>query len=126
MRRWTVDAATRFLDDVGEGVGADLPLFRGLGPVGPPGDARVERVDDATMSFWIGLVRAAARGPDGRPAELRRGDRLRAVAVPGGPALLAVRPRPGRSWRALLVPAGATAERILERVPDPDGLGRAA
>ncbi len=132
MKIWTSKGAHRFLDEL-EGSGTSerdaLPLFDGL-PCRSRGAAddevRVETVAEATLVFWETLVRRAATREDRPVVETCVGRSLLAVGMPGGPALLGVRITGSGRWRVALAPSGVTARRILARIPEGEGVGRAA
>jgi hypothetical protein len=111
VKEWTPGAARRFLRGIETALAGDLPLFA-AGAVRPPsGEYRLQRVGGATLGFLERLVRTAASRRGIEPAEGRRRRDLCSLALPGGPALLAVREGRDR-WLALLALDGPIAEEV--------------
>ena len=105
--------------------GGDLPLFASAADLPPAEEFRLERVGAATLAFLVRLVRTAAARRGLRPIEASRRRDLVALAVPGGPALLAVTRRGGR-WHALLALRGRLVDEVAAAIPAGAGANRAA
>jgi hypothetical protein len=127
--RWTEGRANRFLDELETAPVCDLPLFAGRAVPATDEEVRIVREGPAALALKRRLLATAARRA-GTTVREAAGRRHLALAVPGGPALLATRLAGGDRWRVLLAFGGSLARRIRAGIADgkeaTGNLGRAA